>query len=395
MATRKLRYCIAGVIIVPAITLAILTSGCLWGTVRDADTDVGIAGVTVKYTDANGHTGTAITDANGIYKFDQASVPIPAAGPVTFEISRPGYEPLTAARLVQYNDNPNATLSNLSTFWEAQGFSLTPHLIQTIEVQLTSVDVDKALLAPPNPILTAYVATLRVYDPNHPSTVLCEDATNLTPISSTDPPPQALNFDCHIEGNAFRAVVTVVMQRQWIVFTPGPVPMFDVDVSTAAFDWIAPELVTNWQNQTIHSTDVSGPDDPDLEFDAQLRYKSQATAPVPLVISDGNLKDNFAAVDGTTVLARLAGIPILTWNYKTDSSEVRHLGPMAQDFYAAFGLGDTDKAIYSVDAQGVAFAAIQALYKIAQEQDAEINVLQGQVDDLDARVAALEARLGQ
>ena len=94
------------------------------------------------------------------------------------------------------------------------------------------------------------------------------------------------------------------------------------------------------------------------------------------------------------VLARLAGIPILTWNYKADSAAVRHMGPMAQDFYAAFGLGDTDKAIFSVDAQGVVFAAVQTLYEMSLEKDAEIAALQQQVADLSARLAALEKRLG-
>ena len=114
----------------------------------------------------------------------------------------------------------------------------------------------------------------------------------------------------------------------------------------------------------------------------------------PVHVSDRNLKDNFAAVDGRVVLARLAGIPILAWNYKADSAAVRHMGPMAQDFYAAFGLGDTDRAIFSVDAQGVLFAAVQALYEMALEKDAEIAALQQQVADLSARLAALEKRLG-
>ena len=124
MAERKLRYRLARVTIVPAIALALLTSGCLWGVVKDADTGAGLPGMTVQYTDSYGVTGTATTDASGIYSFDRAAGPYPAMGPVSFEVSGPGYETQTAARLAQYND-ANGSLSNLSTFWEVQSFNLT------------------------------------------------------------------------------------------------------------------------------------------------------------------------------------------------------------------------------------------------------------------------------
>jgi hypothetical protein len=82
-------------------------------------------------------------------------------------------------------------------------------------------------------------------------------------------------------------------------------------------------------------------------------------------------------VDGYEVLEKLAALPISTWNYKTDAPSVRHLGPMAQDFAAAFGLGDDDRKINMVDANGVVMVAIQALYR--------------RLRDLEAQVAALEA----
>ena len=148
MAERKLHYRLARLIVLPAIALALLTSGCLWGVVKDADTGAGLPGMTVTYTDVNGATGTATTDANGIYSFDQAAGPYPAMGPVSFEVSGPGYEPMTAARLAEYNDNRTATFSNLSTFWEAQSFNLTQHLVQRVQFSVTSVDVDVAELAP-------------------------------------------------------------------------------------------------------------------------------------------------------------------------------------------------------------------------------------------------------
>ena len=100
-------------------------------------------------------------------------------------------------------------------------------------------------------------------------------------------------------------------------------------------------------------------------------------------LSDRNQKEHFALVDGQEVLACLAEIPVTTWNYKSQNPSIRHIGPMAQDFYAAFGVGEDDKHISTLDADGVALAAIQGLYQLVQEQKAQIA-------DLEARLAALE-----
>jgi hypothetical protein len=91
--------------------------------------------------------------------------------------------------------------------------------------------------------------------------------------------------------------------------------------------------------------------------------------------SDRSAKMNFADVDPREVLAKVAALPIETWNYKTQDASIRHLGPMAQDFAAAFGPGADDTHISTVDSEGVALAAIQGLYQIVQEQQAEIAQL--------------------
>ncbi len=116
--------------------------------------------------------------------------------------------------------------------------------------------------------------------------------------------------------------------------------------------------------------------------------------------SDRNAKTNFAMVDARQVLLKVSGLPIQTWSFK-DNTAIRHMGPMAQDFYAAFGLGQDDKTISTIDLDGVALASIQGLYHLLQEKDAEIATLkaqiaaqQAQIDDLEARLAALEKRLG-
>ena len=117
--------------------------------------------------------------------------------------------------------------------------------------------------------------------------------------------------------------------------------------------------------------------------------------PVSGYPSDRNLKENFRPVDGRDVLRRLANVPISAWNYKADGESIRHLGPVAQDFYAAFGLGENDGTIDTVDAEGVALAALQGAYALLQEKDAQIAAQQEQIDDLESRVAALEALVAQ
>lgn len=103
------------------------------------------------------------------------------------------------------------------------------------------------------------------------------------------------------------------------------------------------------------------------------------------------LKENFATVDGQEVLDRLATVPVLTWNYKSDDAAIRHMGPMAQDFYAAFGLGKDEAHLAPLDANGVALAAIQALSKQVQTQATHIVTLEAQQAALLKRLEALEA----
>ena len=109
--------------------------------------------------------------------------------------------------------------------------------------------------------------------------------------------------------------------------------------------------------------------------------------------SDRNLKANFALVDGRTILSKLAGIAIQSWNYKSEGAGIRHIGPMAQDFHAAFAVGSDDKHINTVDEGGVALAAIQELYLENQELYRENLVKEKQVEELKAANAALEKRL--
>jgi len=107
-------------------------------------------------------------------------------------------------------------------------------------------------------------------------------------------------------------------------------------------------------------------------------------------LCDRNAKANCAPVHPRAVLEKVAALPISTWNYIAQDPSIRHVGPMAQDFYAAFGLGEDDKHIATVDADGVALAAIQGLHEILREKDAEIAEIKKQNAELQERLSALE-----
>jgi hypothetical protein len=108
--------------------------------------------------------------------------------------------------------------------------------------------------------------------------------------------------------------------------------------------------------------------------------------------SDRNVKENFQPVDYQAVLAKVASLPVTQWNFKTESKDVQHIGPMAQDFQAAFQLSADDKHISLVDEGGVALAAIQGLNQKLNEKDAEIQGLKQSVAELKAMVEKLAGK---
>jgi len=115
--------------------------------------------------------------------------------------------------------------------------------------------------------------------------------------------------------------------------------------------------------------------------------------------SDVNEKENFVPVDGEDVLTKIQGISLTSWNYiGHDATQLRHYGPMAQDFFAAFGddgfgtIG-TPTTINSGDLAGVTLAAVQALESRTVKQHKEMAALKAENADLKARLEALERKL--
>lgn len=113
--------------------------------------------------------------------------------------------------------------------------------------------------------------------------------------------------------------------------------------------------------------------------------------------SDVNIKENIEAIEPIAVLDQVLDLPITTWNYKTNCDDVKHMGPMAQDFYSIFGLNNSETGVTSTDTSGVALGAIQGLnQKLILEvetKDAEIKELREKLDAQEARLRALEAAL--
>jgi uncharacterized coiled-coil protein SlyX len=114
------------------------------------------------------------------------------------------------------------------------------------------------------------------------------------------------------------------------------------------------------------------------------------------VISDRNRKESFLRIEGEDVLSRIRSLPVTTWQYRDEQDRaVRHIGPMAQDWHAAFGFSPDDTTINMSDFDGVNLAAIQALEARTAAQAGEIQALRGQVAERDARIESLEARLAR
>jgi hypothetical protein len=110
-------------------------------------------------------------------------------------------------------------------------------------------------------------------------------------------------------------------------------------------------------------------------------------------LSDRNRKRDIRPIDAQDILAKVVTLPITSWSYDSQDSSVRHIGPMAQDFNPAFGIGEFENGITTIDADGVALAAIQGLHHTLTEevsrlrntttaQATELADLKSQLDEL-------------
>jgi hypothetical protein len=159
--------------------------------------------------------------------------------------------------------------------------------------------------------------------------------------------------------------------------------------SSGDFSWFRGGTFNNGQNQP----GSGGAEMMRLDHLGNLNVSNNVVAHSLILASDRNLKSNFMPVNTQEVLAKVAALPITAWDFKSEAG-VQHIGPMAQDFYAAFNVGSDDKHIAVVDESGVALAAIQGLNQKledgSQNSEARIQKLEAENAELKARLEKLE-----
>jgi hypothetical protein len=159
------------------------------------------------------------------------------------------------------------------------------------------------------------------------------------------------------------------------------------------FEFENPKLTTAWRFQAAtggrDTFEVTKVGTGEIEFTVDASGNATLTGML-FENSDRNAKTNIETINPDEVLAKLAELPISEWEYK-DTPGQRHVGPMAQDFREAFGLGANDTSLATLDTSGVALASVKALHQqnlVLRERN---DVLEERLEGLAQQVAALTA----
>ncbi len=125
----------------------------------------------------------------------------------------------------------------------------------------------------------------------------------------------------------------------------------------------------------------------------QYRFNPTGTLTLNNVVetSGRQFKENVVPLESGQILRQLEELSLSSWNYKVDPDRVRHLGPMAEDFYAAFGLGRDDQHLSPRDLAAVALAAVQGVNEVVQGVNEVVQERDTQIAGLEQRIAELEA----
>jgi hypothetical protein len=105
-------------------------------------------------------------------------------------------------------------------------------------------------------------------------------------------------------------------------------------------------------------------------------------------LSDSNAKTDVTPLDTQEVLKKVSALPVTAWRYKHDPTR-SYIGPMAQDFHAAFGLGFDDEHISTLDTDGVALAAIKGLIEELRERKNRSAAQARRLVELEAELRSL------
>jgi hypothetical protein len=115
-------------------------------------------------------------------------------------------------------------------------------------------------------------------------------------------------------------------------------------------------------------------------------------------LSDSTKKENFSLVNYQEILEKLKTLNVYTWNYKSQDSKIRHIGPTAQDFFKTFGLGENNTTINTVDIDGINMAAIKALAektRLLEKQSLELDNALEQIKQLKAEKELFKKELSE
>ncbi len=145
---------------------------------------------------------------------------------------------------------------------------------------------------------------------------------------------------------------------------------------------------TNDRGVTIDSLNTIGSQEAKFFEGGNMRIRGTLTEG-----SSRSYKKWIKPIDNNQILEQLQSIPIHQWTYKTEKNQIKHIGPMAEDFYAAFQLGHTSEGISSLDSSGVALAAIQALNAKSNDNQNELAKLKLELSTKNEQIFALETKL--
>jgi hypothetical protein len=173
-------------------------------------------------------------------------------------------------------------------------------------------------------------------------------------------------------------------------------PTSSIDIAATGFVGIgtaSPDVVLDLNAPTASTAPVAvfrvgdGSSDPSLANRFTVDSFGNVTARGTISqLSSRSAKENFSPANGAMLLSKLEKLPILNWNYIGAPSDDRHVGPVAEDFHAAFGLGRDDHVVAPTDMAGVALASVQALQEEVKLRDTRIAELEKRMGELEALV---------
>ncbi|MFN0031083.1 MAG: tail fiber domain-containing protein [Flavobacteriales bacterium] len=107
--------------------------------------------------------------------------------------------------------------------------------------------------------------------------------------------------------------------------------------------------------------------------------------------SSRDLKEMFIELNSQDILEKISSLEMKQWKYK--QNKAWHIGPIAEDFYEAFGLGLDNKSISTIDPAGVALVGVQALYARVEELKKETEEMTAVNEAMREKMESMEKAL--